>query len=86
LEAQGATADYSDPHVTIAPLVPGHDIGRRKSVSLDAQTIAGYDAVLVATDHRAFDWDLIARNAKVVIDTRNALASRLAGRTHYFKA
>jgi UDP-N-acetyl-D-glucosamine dehydrogenase len=86
LEAQGASADYSDPHVPVAPVVPGHDIGRRKSVALDAPTIAGYDAVLIATDHRAFDWDLVARHAKVVIDTRNALASRLVGRPHYFKA
>jgi UDP-N-acetyl-D-glucosamine dehydrogenase len=86
LEAQGATADYSDPHVPIAPRVPGHDIGRRKSVPLEARTVANYDAILVATDHRAFDWDLIARNAELVIDTRNALASRLSGKPHYFKA
>ncbi len=86
LEAQGATADYSDPHVPIAPMVPGHDIGRRKSVALDEKTIASYDAVLIATDHKAFDWDQIARSAKLVIDTRNALASRLAGAKHYFKA
>jgi UDP-N-acetyl-D-glucosamine dehydrogenase len=86
LEAQGATADYSDPHVPVAPIVPGHDIGRRSSVALDAPTIAAYDAVLIATHHRAFDWDEIARHAKLVIDTRNELDSRLNGRPHYFKA
>jgi UDP-N-acetyl-D-mannosaminuronate dehydrogenase len=40
----------------------------------------------VATDHEAFDWDLIAKHARLVVDTRNALASRLGDRPHYFKA
>lgn len=86
LEALGARCDYSDPYVPIAPRVAGHDIGPRRSVELDAATIASYDAVLIATDHKAFDWDLIARSSRLVIDTRNALASRLGGAAHYVKA
>lgn len=86
LEALGARCDYSDPYVPVAPRVAGHDIGPRRSVALDSAAIAAYDAVLIATDHKAFDWDEIARSSRLVIDTRNALSSRLCGRAHYVKA
>lgn len=86
LESLGAHCSYSDPYVPVAPRVPGHDLGERRSVALDGPTLASFDVVLVATDHRAFDWDLVAAHARCVVDTRNALASRLAGRPHYHKA
>jgi UDP-N-acetyl-D-glucosamine dehydrogenase len=85
-EEAGAECEYSDPYVPLAPKLAGHDIGRRASIRLTASVIASFDLVLVATDHKAFDWDLVARSARLVVDTRNALASRLAGRAHYFKA
>lgn len=44
------------------------------------------DAVVVATDHKVFDWDMLAAHSRLVIDTRNALASRMSGRDHYTKA
>ena len=47
---------------------------------------AEFDVVVVATDHRRFDWDLIAAHARLVIDTRNALASRMQGLGNYRKA
>ncbi|MBL8857197.1 MAG: nucleotide sugar dehydrogenase [Planctomycetes bacterium] len=86
LEDLGAACEYSDPYVPVAPTVPGHDIGQRRSLPLDADVVAGFDLVLVATDHKAFDWDMVARSARLVVDTRNALAGRLDGRAHYFKA
>jgi UDP-N-acetyl-D-glucosamine dehydrogenase len=39
-------------------------------------TLAGYDAVLISTDHAAVDYDLVAAHAKLIVDTRNALAKR----------
>lgn len=86
LEALGALCSYSDPYVPVAPVVAGHDIGPRTSVPLDPEVIARFDLVLIATDHRAFDWDEIARSSRLVLDTRNALASRLGGSPRYFKA
>ena len=41
-----------------------------KSVPLTAASIASYDVVLLATNHKAFDYDLIQKNAKLIIDTR----------------
>jgi UDP-N-acetyl-D-glucosamine dehydrogenase len=45
------------------------------SVKLSAEALEGYDAVIVATNHRAFDWKLIGLHSRLIIDTRNALAS-----------
>jgi UDP-N-acetyl-D-glucosamine dehydrogenase len=43
------------------------------SVALSPAAIAGYDAVLVSTAHRAFDYDMIAQHARLVVDSRNAM-------------
>ncbi len=42
-----------------------------KSVKLTKEIIAGFDCVLIATDHSAIDYALISRHAKLVFDTRN---------------
>ena len=86
LRELGAQVRYSDPHVTRGHKMREHDLSAEISIDLDAQTLAAQDAVIVATDHKAFDWDLIAKHAPLVVDTRNALASRLQGQPHYFKA
>jgi UDP-N-acetyl-D-glucosamine dehydrogenase len=85
-EALGAEASYSDPLVPRCPKLEGHEIGERSSVALDASRIESFDAVVVSTNHSAFDWDLIAAHAALVVDTRNALDSRLHGTPRYFKA
>ncbi len=86
LTALGAAVDYADPHVPVPPPMRRHDLGHMRAVELSAATLASYDVVVVATDHAAFDYDLIAAHARLVVDTRNALASRLAGQAHYVKA
>ena len=43
------------------------------SVPLTRDTLAAADCVVIVTDHRAFDYDLIARHAQLVVDTRNAV-------------
>jgi len=71
LEELGAEVDYSDPHIPIAPRVRKHDI-RKESVELTAEALASYDCVLIATNHRGFDYELIAGNAPLIVDTRDA--------------
>ena len=62
LERGGARVDYSDPHVP--------QLGERKSTSLSAASISSYDVVLLATDHDGFDYALIKRHARLIVDTR----------------
>jgi len=61
-----------------------HDLDMT-AVALTPESIAAYDAVLVSTAHRAFDWRLIADHARLIIDTRNALA-HLGPRDNVVKA
>ena len=75
LEERGAKADYHDPHVpVISPTRQHAGLTGRASVNLSAETVAGYDVVLIATDHDAVDYKALATAARLVIDTRNACA------------
>ncbi|QYK43635.1 MAG: nucleotide sugar dehydrogenase [Paracoccaceae bacterium] len=77
LEERGASAAYHDPFVPAIPRTRAYGaLMGRASVPLDAATIEGFDAVLIATDHDALDYALIAGHAALVIDTRNAIARR----------
>jgi len=77
VEAQGATCDFHDPHIPVVPPTREHAaLSGRASVPLNAETLADYDAVLIATDHSAVDYALVAGHARLIVDTRNALAKR----------
>ena len=74
LEGLGAEVDYHDPHVPRSHKMrhyPG--LESMESVPLTPVSVAGYDCVLVATNHAAIDWSMVAANAALVVDTRNAL-------------
>ena len=75
LEKQGAACDVHDPFIpTIPPTREHPDLAGRRSVALNSKTIAGYDVVLIMTDHDSIEYRLVVENAKIVIDTRNACA------------
>ncbi|MFC4171908.1 nucleotide sugar dehydrogenase [Microvirga sp. GCM10011540] len=75
IEARGAQVDYHDPYIPEIPRTRKHaDLMGRRSVALDAPTLAAYDAVLIATDHDNVDYRLVVDNARLVVDTRNACA------------
>jgi UDP-N-acetyl-D-glucosamine dehydrogenase len=69
LRARGALLDYTDPHVPVFPKMRHHAFDLR-SVPLTASVLETYDAVVVATDHDAFDYDLVARHAALLVDSR----------------
>jgi UDP-N-acetyl-D-glucosamine dehydrogenase len=73
MEARGAAVEYHDPHVAIVPPTREHpELAGRRSVPLEAGVLSRFDAVLIATDHDVVDYALIAKHAKLTIDTRNA--------------
>jgi UDP-N-acetyl-D-glucosamine dehydrogenase len=82
----GATVDYSDPHVPATHRMRKYgDLGMR-SVPVTAESLKRYDAVLVATHHAAFDWQLIADHATLIVDTRNAMRDVKGRRDHIVPA
>ena len=42
--------------------------------------------MLVATHHAAYDWQMVADHAKLIVDTRNALKDVKGRRDHIVKA
>jgi len=73
LREMGALVDYTDPHVSATHPGRKYDL-EMTSVTLTPESIASYDCVIIATHHRLFDFALVAKHARLVIDTRNALA------------
>ena len=71
LREAGSEVDYSDPHVPAMPKTRRWAF-ELKSVPLTPEALAGYDAVVLLTDHRAFDKPFILRHSSLVIDTRGA--------------
>lgn len=65
------------------PLVDEIHAGRVSLRSVPhASSFASYDVVLVVTDHRSLDRERLLREARLVVDTRNALAGARGSRAH----
>jgi UDP-N-acetyl-D-glucosamine dehydrogenase len=87
LEARGAKVEYHDPFVpTIPPTREHAALTGRVSRPADATDVAGYDVVLIATDHDAVDYRALAAAARLVVDTRNACARAGVVAAHVVKA
>jgi UDP-N-acetyl-D-glucosamine dehydrogenase len=73
-EARGADVAFHDPHVPAIPRTREHPrLAGRASTPLDPARLAGFDAVLIVTDHDAVDWDTLGRHARLIVDTRNRM-------------
>ena len=70
LRHKGVDVRYADPHVADIVL----DVEHLTAVSVSAEVLSQVDAVVLLTAHAAFDLDLVAREAPVVLDTRAAMA------------
>ena len=66
LEFKGAKISYHDPYVK--------KLNDKKSVELSSKNIKLQDALVITTDHTNVDYELIGKQAKLVIDTRNVMA------------
>ena len=87
LEDLGAKVDYHDPHVPeIRPSREHSQFAGRKNIELTAENVRGYDLALVATRHENVDYQLIADEAQLIIDTRNAFDGVIGQSDKYFKA
>src|SRR5690348_5569976 len=72
LQEHGARIDYNDPYFPQLHKMRHYNYEGMKSVPLNAQTLGGYDAVVIATDHSSYDYNAIADASTLVIDTRIA--------------
>jgi UDP-N-acetyl-D-glucosamine dehydrogenase len=73
LHEKGAVVSYSDPFV---PTLDGHRWPGKtdlESVPITRANLAAVDCVAVLTDHRSFDYDAMVAEARLIVDTRNAI-------------
>jgi len=86
LKSSGAEVQYHDMHV---PLCRGHrhypDIDMR-SVELTEGLLRQMDAVLLLTDHSAYDYPFIEEHAQCILDTRNAFGRKNINSSKIHKA
>jgi UDP-N-acetyl-D-glucosamine dehydrogenase len=69
LKARGAQVEYNDPFFPIVGKGRKYNLNMR---SASLENIRDYDCVVIVTDHSDYDYDLIVREAQLVVDTRNA--------------
>ncbi|MFM7311874.1 MAG: nucleotide sugar dehydrogenase [Cyanobium sp.] len=73
LRDKGADVHYADPFFAQFPPMRRH-VFTLRSTPLSADSLAGFDAVILATDHDSFDYELIAAHSPLLIDTRGRFA------------
>ena len=66
---KGATVHYSDPFIPVFPKIRKYSLNLT-SIKINKRNIKYYDAIVLATNHDAFNYKIIKNNAKLIIDTR----------------
>ena len=69
LLSRGAHVEYSDPHVPVFSLMRKYWFDL-KSVPVTEQNLSRYDLILIATNHDDFDYEMIRRHARLIVDAR----------------
>jgi UDP-N-acetyl-D-glucosamine dehydrogenase len=72
LQSQGAVVSYHDPYVPTLPKMRHHTI-KGASAALTPEFVGKQDCFLIVTDHSNVDYRALARNAVLIVDTRNAM-------------
>ena len=86
LEAKGAAVRAHDPSFPQIPPMRHYRHLKASTVELTAKTLAAHDAVVIVTDHSAYDYPWIVKHAKLVVDCRGACRDVLRGREKIVKA
>ncbi len=82
---KGADVAYHDPYVPVLKRSRHYDFQLR-STALTGEELRRTDAVIIATDHTAFDYELIVAASPLIIDTRNATRRVTKGREKIVRA
>jgi UDP-N-acetyl-D-glucosamine dehydrogenase len=77
LQHKGATLSYHDPHIPSLPGSAWPGGFEMSSVELTPATLAAADCTVIITDHSVFDLEAVARHARLIVDSRNAIKAPL---------
>ena len=68
---QGSTVSYFDPWIPIAPRMrTWPELPLMESVTLSRECLQFSDAVVLITDHKDVDYELVRRHSSLIVDTR----------------
>ena len=81
-----ADLSYVDPHISRLPKMRSFKVPELESGMLTSEYLETLDAVVISTDHTAFDYQLISDHATLVIDTRNSMAETRPSLARIIKA
>jgi len=82
LEKRGAEVSYSDPWIPVFPRMRKYQF-ELQSIELNATSLSGFDCTVIASNHDAFDYAMIAEHSKAVVDSRGVYKEKHA---HIFPA
>jgi len=82
LREKGAWVEFHDPLVKSFVSMLGNTV---ESSPIDAGQLATFDAAVLVTDHDAFDYPRVAREARLILDCRYAFGSRGIASDNVFK-
>ena len=82
---RGAHVSYNDPFIPKLQPMRHHSI-RRESQTLSEEFLRSQDCVLIVTDHSDYNYEWIAKNSQLVVDTRNAMQAVSLGSSQIWKA
>jgi UDP-N-acetyl-D-glucosamine dehydrogenase len=74
LQGKGATVSFHDMYVSELSSLDG-----APHVPLTAEVLKAADCVIIATDHSRVDYDWVASQARLILDTRNVMKHVRAG-------
>lgn len=70
----GAVVEYYDPYVPVIKETREHAHWTGKqSVQWDSNTISGFDAVVISTNHSNLDYEELSEWSRLIVDTRNTI-------------
>lgn len=77
LSEKGAELSYHDPYVPQTERMRKYNF-QLESEPLTPANIAAKDLIIIVTDHDNIDYDALGANARLIVDTRNAMRKRSA--------
>ncbi|MCU4771089.1 nucleotide sugar dehydrogenase [Bacillus toyonensis] len=69
LRDSGACVEFNDPHAHSFTDKYGEKVS---SVELEYSRLSEYDCIILITNHKAYDRNMVVKNSKLIVDTRNA--------------
>lgn len=72
LEQKGAKVSYHDPYV---PFI-SQDGWEMESIKDLTQGLESSDCVVIVTNHKTYDYDLVLQKSAIIVDSRNAIGAK----------